>query len=502
MQVFTGGPAGRDSGGHFRYPDRMRFFQPSSATLASSFLLCAALSGCDGGPSASGPGGGGTGGSGGTGPEAGPTFHADIEPILQKSCQSCHSPGSIAPFSLLTYEEAKTVSTLMVEETKSRAMPPWGAFETEECQPKHAWRDDLRLSDEEIALFQAWHDAGNPEGDPADAPPPIDLGGLDLPGKSLEIEPVAPYVSSGDKDQFRCFVMDPGFTEDVFLNGLHFVAGNPKVVHHALLFVDPQGESEALADEDGGYDCFGGSGINGALIGAWAPGGVPFELAPNIGTRLPAGSRIVMQIHYHPAGTTHDPDSTRVQMRFTESPEYEMVFALIGNDSKLQANGDGLQPGPNDAGGVEFRIPANAAGHTETELFTLPAMINGGPMPDLFVYGAGTHMHYVGRDMIIQIEHKNPDSQADGTECLLQTPQWDFSWQRGYLYDAAIEDLPRFLPGDVLKMRCTYDNTLDNPYVKTALKDQSLMSPIDVYLGESTLDEMCLSALPLLYKVK
>lgn len=461
-----------------------------------------ALAGCGGSSSSTEGGGGGSGGGGGggSGPSAGPTFHRDIEPILQRSCQSCHSPGNIAPFSLLTYEEAKTVSGLMVDETKSRAMPPWGAFETAECQPQYGWQHDLRLSDAEIALFQAWHDAGNPKGDPKDAPPPADLGNGDLPGKTLDLQPVAPFVSSGAQDQFRCFVMDPGFADDVFMNGLHFVAGNPKVVHHALLFVDPNGDSEALADATGSYDCFGGPGIGGALIGAWAPGGVPVELAPNIGTRLPGGSKLVMQIHYHPAGTTAEPDSTRVQMRFTQSPEYEMVFVLIGNNSQQEANGDGLQPGPNDAGNIQFRIPANAAGHTETELFTLPDTINGNPMPELYVYGAATHMHYVGTDMLIQIDHKNPDSKALGTECLLQTPDWNFAWQRSYFYNTPIETLPRFLPGDVLKMRCTYNNTMDNPYVQRALKDQNLTSPIDVYLGESTLDEMCLSALPLLYK--
>jgi hypothetical protein len=484
----------------------MRTFHVSWATLVSTSLFAFVLAGCDGSPAATGSGGGGAeatggGGGGGGGPQSGPTYHRDIAPILQKSCQGCHSPGHIAPFSLLTYGEAKAVSALMVDETKSRAMPPWGAFETPECQPRHAWRDDLRLSDAEIALFQAWHDAGSPEGDPADAPPPATPAEDALPGMTLELQPVTPFVASGDKDQFRCFVLDPGFAEDVHMNGLHFIAGNSKVVHHALLFVDPNGESEALADATGGYDCFGGSGVNGALIGAWAPGGVPFELAPNIGTRLPAGSRLVMQIHYHPAGATAEPDATRVQMRFTESPEYEMVFALIGNDNKQSANGDGLQPGPNDAGQVEFRIPANVAGHTETQLFTLPAMINGGPMPELYVYGAGTHMHYVGRDMIIQLEHNNPASKEPGTECLVQTPDWNFAWQRGYAYEAPIEDLPRFLPGDVLHMRCTYDNTLGNPFVQKALKDANLQSPIDVYLGEETLDEMCLSALPLLYKL-
>lgn len=469
-----------------------------SLLAGGAMLTASSLTGCT---TAADTGSGGGGGSSTTGPSAGPTFHKDIEPILQKSCQNCHSPGNIAPFSLLTYDDAKTVSGLLKDRTANRTMPPWGAFETDECTPRYGWKDDLRLSDDEIKTIADWHAAGAPEGDPKDAPAPIEIKGHDLPNMSTVVEPTTPYVSSGDKDQFRCFVMDPALAKDAYLNGWNFVAGNSKVVHHALLFMDPNNESAALADADGGYDCFGGSGINGALLAAWAPGGVPFELPDNIGTRIPAGSKLVMQIHYHPAGTTAEPDSTKVQLRFTPSkPEYEMAFVLLGNDSSQDANGDGLQPGPDDKNGVEFRIPANAKAHTETQIFTLPAKINGNPMPELYVYGAGTHMHYVGRDMLIQLEHKNPDSLTTGTECLVQTPDWNFAWQRGYMYDAKIQDLPRFLPGDKLHMRCTYDNSTDNPYVLKALKDQNLPSPIDVSLGESTLDEMCLAVLPLLYK--
>src|SRR5262245_38476691 len=96
--------------------------------LASSLLLV--VTGCAGSPSDAG---------GGSGNGSGPTFHKDIEPILQKSCQSCHSPGNIAPFSLLTYEDAKAASSLMKEQTSKRTMPPWGAFETSECQPERPW---------------------------------------------------------------------------------------------------------------------------------------------------------------------------------------------------------------------------------------------------------------------------------------------------------------------------------------------------------------------------
>lgn len=170
----------------------------------------------------SSPTGGGNTGGGGGAPESGPTYHKDVAPILQKSCQSCHRPGDIAPFSLLTYEDAKTVAFLIKEETQARAMPPWGAFETDECQPPHGYQKDARLSDEEIATLAAWQEAGAPEGDPADAPEPVDPPPTGLQDPSLELVPQEPYVTSGDADEFRCFVLDPKITQTTYLNGTFF----------------------------------------------------------------------------------------------------------------------------------------------------------------------------------------------------------------------------------------------------------------------------------------
>src|SRR5262245_13880579 len=138
--------------------------------LASPAAIIVALAGCGGTET---NGGGGQGGNGNTGPANGPTFHKDVEPILQKHCQSCHSPGNIAPFGLIEYGDAKLVHKLMKDETQSRSMPPWGAFDTSECTVQHPWQQDLRLSDDDIATIADWSDNGAPEGDPADAPPPI-----------------------------------------------------------------------------------------------------------------------------------------------------------------------------------------------------------------------------------------------------------------------------------------------------------------------------------------
>jgi hypothetical protein len=448
--------------------------------------------------------GGGTSGAGGGGnaPGNAPTFHKDVEPILQQKCQSCHSPGHIAPFSLTTYADAKPMAGLIGQRVIDGSMPPWGAWSTDECSPKLGFKDDKRLTQDEITTITNWIGGGALEGDPKDAPPPVTFGSGDLPGVEVTVKPQTPFVSSGDKDQFRCFVLDPGLTEDKYLNGTHFIAGNPKVVHHALMYLDEKNESAALVGPDGSYDCFGGPEISSPqLIAAWAPGGVPSELAPNIGLKMSAGSKLVMQIHYHPAGTTGDPDATSFQMRFTKAPpEYIAAVSLIGNFSKQQANGDGLLPGPDDSGGVEFRIPADATAHTETMKFTMPMMYGGAPLPELRLYGVATHMHYVGTDMKIDVARASTPNGEAQSECFLQTPKWNFNWQRFYDYDAEIANLPTIHGGDVLNFRCTYDNSKGNPFVAQALLQQNLPGPVDVSLGESTLDEMCLGAFVFIYK--
>ncbi|WP_437624153.1 hypothetical protein [Sorangium sp. So ce1151] len=430
-------------------------------------------------------------------PTADPTFHKDVAPILQKRCQGCHSPGEIAPFSLTSYADVKQVSQLVVTATEDRSMPPWGAVETDECAPRFPWKDDSRLSDAELATLRAWHEAGAPEGDPADAPAGAEAPTRNgLEGVSATIEPAKPYVTGGDDDQFRCFVMDPKLTEDTFVNGMNVLPGNSKVVHHVVVFTDPTAESDTLADADGGYECFGSSGVQQTqVLGVWVPGGRPTEFPPNAGFLVRAGSRLVMQVHYHPAGAEAEPDATRIQLRFLpEPPEYRVVFMAFGNFPSQFPNGDGLQPGPNDRDGVEFFVPAGVKDHTETMKIKIPEEFMGEPLVDgMKLYSAMTHMHYVGTDMLVDVERPSPQGSDPAKECVVQTPKWDFNWQQTYALDAPIEELPVLKTGDMMTLRCRYDNTLDNPFVKRALLEEHLNAPRDIVFGESSLDEMCIA---------
>jgi hypothetical protein len=380
----------------------------------------------------------------------------------------------------------------MVEQTKSRAMPPWHAQNTDECTVPLGWKDDTRLSDFEIAIFEAWNAAGLPEGDAKDAPPPRELS-PGLPGVQLELEPSTPFALQPGGDQFRCFILDPKLTKDSFVNGVFVIPGNAAVVHHVLVYSDPNAKSLANADSSRSYDCFGGANVDDSqILTAWTPGGIPLEYPSNIAVPLSAGTLLVMQVHYHPHSATDvTSDATRLQLRFSDSaPAYEAVNALIGNFP----GGAGLLPGPDDpAKGPAFLIPANASAHTETMQLSFGAAAASGPR----LYGVGGHMHYVG------IDEKVTLTRADGrTDCLLHIPHWDFDWQRRYDYDAPVDQLLRINAGDRLDIRCTYDNTMANQKVAASLLEQGIPAPRPVRLGEGSLDEMCLASLTLLYPAR
>lgn len=443
------------------------------------FVAVAALVACGQEAADSADGSTGTGATAATGP----TFHKDVEPLLQKHCLTCHTDGQIGGFSLEKYEDAKGLAVIMAARTGAREMPPFQAQSTAECQPRFGWRDDPRLSDEEIAVFKDWADNGALEGDPADAPPPFVLTPPGLANADLELTAPEASTVDGTADKFVCVIYDPKLTDTKWINGINFVAGNSSVAHHALLFAEKR--TTALAESGGAsqYQCFGSPGST--LLNGWAPGGVPLELPENVGMELGADDVIVIQMHYHPRGKS-ETDQSKLQLRFAQTkPAWSYLTALLGNASN---EGEGLLPDPDDAGAPEFRIPANSGKHVEEMTVTI-----GSEVPiQLPILAVGTHMHYVGTEMRFSIERANPSAKQPAQECLVETPKWDFNWQRWYLYDTDIANLPTVTQGDVLRMHCEYNNTLENPFVAEALKQQSLAAPKDVVLGEMTLDEMCL----------
>ena len=227
-----------------------------------------------------------------------PSYYRDVAPILQKHCQDCHRPGQVAPFSLLTYDQARKRSSDIVAVTEDRLMPPWHAS-TSVGGP---FRDARVLSESEKKTLAAWAAASCPAGDVKDAPPPKSWNSewaLGPPDLILEV-PQSYTLGASGRDEHRVFVIPSGLTEGKWVSAVDFRPGNPRIVHHVLAAFDVTGRAKSLdkADPLPGYKTFAGYGTlpsglpflpSGGLSG-WAPGKLPNELPKGVG-RLRARRR-------------------------------------------------------------------------------------------------------------------------------------------------------------------------------------------------------------------
>ncbi len=423
------------------------------------------------------------------------TWYRDVAPIVAEHCMGCHSDGGIAPFSLESYDVAEALAPELLAAVESGLMPPWDAVDAADCTPRHGWKNDLRLDATEIDVLRAWIADGRPAGDEAAIPPPpVDS----LAGVTHTLTPTVPFTTTGDTDEFVCFVLDPATTGDRWLTGMEVLPGNPKVVHHVVVF----GVVPSLAEQARNAGIVGKPYENctgvvndpqtGApltyVIGAWTPGSGPLDTG-DLGLPVPAGGAFLLQMHYHPGGApSNEPDATTLNVRLADTaPPHPYALGGFGNAATAPV----LLPGPDDSGGVpEFRIPAGAAAHSETMRFTMPGTPGSGARSRLlFAY---PHMHYIGVGLQVRVERAAPLPGEPAEECLVNVPRWDFDWQRHYQYDAPIEELPAIAAGDTVEIRCTYDNSLANPFVRRMLDEMGLQEPVEVTLGEQSHDEMCL----------
>ncbi|HEY7369771.1 MAG TPA: ascorbate-dependent monooxygenase [Thermoanaerobaculia bacterium] len=383
----------------------------------------------------------------------GVTFSREVSRILQNNCQTCHRTGGIAPFPLTTFAEAQAHALQIAVMTSTRKMPPWHAGPG--CA---SYEDDPTLAPEEIDTLTQWAVSGAPEGDPRELPPPREFPDgwrLGTPGQVLTMaEPYTPDFSRGD--DYRCFVLPAGGSAARYVSAVEIAPGSARMVHHVVLYTDATGASEPLDRDDPGqgYSCFGGPGFTFAdLLGAWVPGNEPRRLPADIGLSLPAGARVVMQIHYSALSGVREPDRTALALHLAPGPVRKILRAApILNET--------------------FRIPAGAADHPVTAAIPfVPASVH--------LLAVTPHMHLLGRQMRIWITRP-----GGGQECLVDVPDWDFHYQRTYTFAAPIA-LPVFSRVD---LAARYDNSTANP-------ENPSDPPREVGWGENTTDEMCIAIL-------
>lgn len=378
------------------------------------------------------------------------TFSKDVVRILQAHCQSCHHEGDIAPFPLVTYQDAYEHRSAMQYMTAQRLMPPWHVDSS--CSD---FQGNPSLTDDEIRAIDRWVKAGGPEGDPRDLPPPLVFSSgykLGTPDKELAMsQAFTPDFSKGDV--YRCFVLPTNLSQDTYLSSAEVLPGVRSMVHHVLLFTDTTGAADRLDADDPapGYACFGGPGFaSGGPVGAWVPGARQLSLPDGVGTLIPKGSRLVMQVHYSARSGVVSPDLTKVGFYYAKGHVTKMLRWL---------------PFVN----TTFRIPAGNPSYTVTQ--SIPNVIT-----NVHLVGIAPHMHLLGQTMKVEVTDPH-----GAKKCLVNVPDYDFRWQGGYLYKQAVP----IVSGTSMKLTAVYDNSSQNP-------ENPNSPPKDVTWGEQTSDEMCL----------
>ncbi|MEO7649270.1 MAG: hypothetical protein ABIZ80_02300, partial [Bryobacteraceae bacterium] len=250
------------------------------------------------------------------------TFTRDIAAILYAKCASCHRPGEIAPFSLITYADASKRAAMLAQVTASRYMPPW------KPEPEHGDFAGARgLDGTEIEKIRRWASAGAPEGNPVELPSlPAFTSASRLDHADLTISmPQAFELPAEGPDLYQCFVVPLGLNQTRYVNAIEFMPGNPKVLHHALLFTDRSGVARGKGAT---YPCFGAPGfLPGAGLGGWSPGSPPIRMPDGASVAVLKGSDLVLQLHFHPTGK---PESAKASVRFqfTDQPPRKRLMDI------------------------------------------------------------------------------------------------------------------------------------------------------------------------------
>ena len=376
------------------------------------------------------------------------TFNKDIAPIIWHRCASCHRPGEIGPFSLVTYDEVRRHASQIAAVTAQRLMPPW-----KPVAGKGEFQGERRLGDRELQQLLRWIADGAIEGNAADRSqaPPFRDDGWQLGPPDLVVRMPQQYAVPADgADLFRTFVIPIPVATPRYVRAIEFRPENARVVHHANLGVDRTRSSRQLdaRDPEVGYE---GSMERdarypeGQLLG-WTPGQAPHPAPDGTQWRLEPGSDLVVQLHLQPTGKIERVGVT-VGFFFTDTaPTRAPVGLRLGSET--------------------IDVPPGVRDYIVADTYRLPV--------DVELLAVQPHAHNLARRMEATAEL--PDGSR---RWLIAIDDWDFRWQDVYRYTAPIA-LPK---GTTVSMRYTYDNSASNPR-------NPHQPPARVVWGQNTSDEM------------
>jgi hypothetical protein len=422
-----------------------------------------------------------------------PTYHKDVEPIVQRRCQDCHRPGQVAPFSLLSYEQARKRAVDLAHFTTERRMPPWPAA----ADYGGPFVDARVMTADEIAVIRAWADAGAPEGDAKDAPPPrvfTSTWPLGQPDLVLTM-PEAYDLGPDGEDEFRVFVLKTDLAEDRWITAVDFQPGNRKVVHHVIAAVDASGAARErdAKDPKPGYVAVGGFGQGvpiRAFLPIWTPGAKPRNTPEGAGYLLPKGADVLIQLHYHKSGKP-ERDATSIGLYFANKPQAKQVRTGFVFPSIPPVQMLSLSQKFRDVNKTKKNAPRPDMTEIMREVLVIPpgakdytvkgstGGLMGRPLPrDVLITAVMPHMHWLGKNFTFWAVL--PD-EAKTRVPLIRIDRWNFNWQGTYAFREPVR-LPK---GSVLEMEAHFDNSDENP-------GNPHKPPRTVRWGDGTNDEMCI----------
>ncbi len=377
------------------------------------------------------------------------TFNKDIAPIIYQNCSVCHRPGEAAPFSLLSYRDVARKGKTIGKVTTSHVMPPWKAEPA-----SYAYRDERRLTEDQIALIRSWVEQGMPEGSKSDAPqPPKFTSGWRLGEPDLIVKmPAAYHVPADGPDIYRNIAVPLGLTEDKWVTAIDMKPSARAVVHHVLYFADGNGRIHKKPQQ-GSEPGFSGMRVGGASIplGGWAVGAQPHLFPEGLALKVPKGSDLVVQYHFHPTGKPEAEQSVIGLYFAKKPPERTMVRVQMPPHYSLFSGLD---------------IPAGQKDFIIRDTYTLPAAADG--------VGVSAHAHYIAKQM--KMTATLPGGEV---KTLLQINDWDFAWQDRYYF----KELVPLPAGTKLDVEIHWDNSAENPRNPSN-------PPVRVTWGEQSKDEM------------
>lgn len=341
------------------------------------------------------------------------TYTRHIAGLMQNHCVACHRDGEIGPFALDNYDDVVSWSDMIREVVAEGRMPPWSASP----EVGH-FVNDPRLSDEQKEQLNTWIKNGCPEGDPQDLPEPrqwVDGWQIGEPDQIIRM-PKPHKVPAEGVLNYEYIFAETGWKEDKWIQAAEVRPGNRAVVHHILTFV--------VSPLSRWKEPMGAGGP--APLTSYVPGSPPHAYEEGMAVFVPAGSRILFEIHYTPAGVEQE-DQSYLGVVFADPDKVKRRVYYLGAETRT------------------FTIPARASNHPVHSEYEFTS--------DQLLLSMSPHMHLRGKAFRYEAHYPNGD-----IEHLLEVPKYDFNWQLRYELAE-----PKLMPAGT-KLKCVgwFDNSADN----------------------------------------